>query len=85
MGALTQKGQVTIPKRVRDQLGLHPGDRIEFAVEDGRIVGHVRRVVDVMELYARLPGVDAERIDLDAEENAFADAAVEAYLKTAGE
>jgi antitoxin PrlF len=32
--AITSKGQVTIPKEVRDRMGLKPGDRIEF-VEDG--------------------------------------------------
>lgn len=36
MGAhrLTSKGQVTIPKAVRDDLGLGPGDVVEF-VRDG--------------------------------------------------
>ena len=29
---LTSKGQVTIPKNLRDRLGLKPFDRIEFAV-----------------------------------------------------
>ena len=27
---VTSKGQVTIPKRVRDVLGIKPGDEIEF-------------------------------------------------------
>ena len=27
---LTSKGQVTIPKDVRERLGLRPGDQIEF-------------------------------------------------------
>ena len=27
---VTSKGQVTIPKEVRDQMGLKPGDRIDF-------------------------------------------------------
>jgi len=31
---LTTKGQVTIPKSVRDSLHLHTGDRIEFVVRD---------------------------------------------------
>ncbi len=30
---ITSKGQVTIPKDVRERLGLRPGDEIEF-VED---------------------------------------------------
>lgn len=30
---LTSKGQITIPKDVRDQMGLKPGDRIDFVKE----------------------------------------------------
>ena len=36
------KGQITIPKRIRSQLGLHPGVRLDFAVENGRLVGTKR-------------------------------------------
>ena len=32
---LTSKGQVTIPKEVRDSLGLKPFDKIEFRIENG--------------------------------------------------
>ena len=32
---LTSKGQVTIPKAVRERLGLRPGDEIEFVEDDG--------------------------------------------------
>jgi antitoxin PrlF len=36
---VTRKGQVTIPKRVRDYLGIEPGSVVEFEVaSDGRIV-----------------------------------------------
>ncbi|MGH9589260.1 MAG: AbrB/MazE/SpoVT family DNA-binding domain-containing protein [Terracidiphilus sp.] len=35
---LTQKGQVTIPKRIRDTLNLKPGHQVVFDVsEDGKI------------------------------------------------
>ena len=38
---LTIKGQVTIPKRIRDALGLTPGTLIDFAVNhDGEVVLH---------------------------------------------
>ena len=30
---VTSKGQVTIPKRVRESLGLHAGDKITFTEE----------------------------------------------------
>lgn len=32
---LTSKGQVTIPKAVRDLLGLEAGDQLDFVVEGG--------------------------------------------------
>jgi AbrB family looped-hinge helix DNA binding protein len=41
---MTSKGQVTVPKTVRDRLGLKPGDEIEFVEEDG--IFTVRRVFD---------------------------------------
>ena len=35
---ITTKGQVTIPKRIRDELGLDAGTEVEFTVEeDGSI------------------------------------------------
>lgn len=35
---LTTKGQVTIPKRLRDYLGLSPGDTVRFEyTEDGAV------------------------------------------------
>lgn len=38
---LTSKGQVTVPKHIRDALKLAPGNAIEFAVNDtGEVVIH---------------------------------------------
>ena len=35
----TRKGQVTIPKPIRDALGLHPGMSVEFSVnQQGEVV-----------------------------------------------
>ena len=39
--AITSKGQVTIPKKIRDALQLAPGSRVDFNVNaDGQVVLH---------------------------------------------
>ena len=35
---ISSKGQVTVPQEIRKRLGLAPGDRVEFVVEEGRTV-----------------------------------------------
>jgi AbrB family looped-hinge helix DNA binding protein len=35
---LTRKGQITIPKPLRDRLGLHLGDRISFHLRGEEII-----------------------------------------------
>ena len=35
---VAERGQVTIPKALRDKLGIRPGTVLEFNVENGRLV-----------------------------------------------
>ena len=35
---MTSKGQVTLPKAVRDALGLKPGSEVEFVIDQNRLV-----------------------------------------------
>jgi antitoxin PrlF len=35
---VTDKGQVTIPKHIRDAAGVHPGSEVAFTLEGGKIV-----------------------------------------------
>jgi AbrB family looped-hinge helix DNA binding protein len=36
---VTSKGQVTIPKPIRDRLGIEPGSAVDFRMDaDGRVV-----------------------------------------------
>ena len=35
---LSDKGQITIPKKLRDELGLLPGTVLDFLEEDGSVV-----------------------------------------------
>jgi len=36
---VSEKGQITIPKALRDRLGIRPGQVLDFHEEKGRLVG----------------------------------------------
>lgn len=38
MSRMTSKGQTTIPKEIREQLGLKPGDRVAFILRGNEAV-----------------------------------------------
>lgn len=42
---LRPKRQVTLPKQICDQLGIEPGDVLEFTVEDSTIIARPRKLV----------------------------------------
>ena len=47
--AITVKGQATIPKAIREHLGLKPGDRVKFFVHpDGSVVLLPKRSATVL-------------------------------------
>jgi AbrB family looped-hinge helix DNA binding protein len=50
---VTSKGQVTIPKPVRDALGLAEGDLVLFRVVDGHAL--IARTPDLLELAGTIP------------------------------
>lgn len=66
VATMTNKGQVTIPKTVRDTLGLHSGDKLEFSCEKGGriVVTPIKKSVD--DLFGKL--FDPERIALSISE-----------------
>ncbi len=35
---VSEKGQVTIPKAIRERLGIRPGQVLDFSAEGGRLV-----------------------------------------------
>ena len=52
---VSQKGQITIPKRIRDRLGIRPGEVLDFDEEGGRLVARKAGGRDrVAELYGSL-------------------------------
>jgi antitoxin PrlF len=47
---LTSKGQITIPKEVREALGVQTGDRLAFRIRDDGTVLVEPETVDLMSL-----------------------------------
>jgi antitoxin PrlF len=52
---MTSKGQITVPKDVRLKLGLKPGVRVRFIVEDDGRVWLLPAKRDISELVGILP------------------------------
>lgn len=46
---LSQKGQVTIPRALRERLGLKPGQVLDFREERGRLVATKQQPTDPVE------------------------------------
>lgn len=61
---LTSKGQITIPKLVRDSLALHAGDKIEFVLTENNevLLKLVTKKVD--EVFGRLFRADRPAVDI---------------------
>ena len=65
------KGQVTIPKDVREILGVSTGDRVTFIVE-GTSVRIVNSAVYAMQILQNEMAGEAERAGLTSEEDVMA-------------
>ena len=56
---VSEKGQVTIPKQLRDSLGIEPGQELDFTEENGRLIARKvtnRDPVDAVYGVLTLPG-----------------------------
>lgn len=69
---VTSKGQVTLPRRIREALRIRPGDRIDFVLgEDGEVRLRAAEV-DVNELRGLLRRPGRKAVTLEAMEEAIA-------------
>lgn len=73
---ITSKGQMTLPKEVRDRLGLHPGDKIDFVFgTDGQLVIKPR-TIHVQQLFGLLHRKGEKAATLEEIEAGIAEGAV---------
>lgn len=80
---LTSRGQTTIPKSIREELRLHPGDRIEFILEEDQVV--LRRAgADITALDGMLDRSDREPVSIEAMNEAIERAASSEFMKGTG-
>jgi len=50
---MTSKGQVTLPKPVREQFSLHSGDKLDFIVRDDGVL----EVIPIKQPASKLKGI----------------------------
>jgi AbrB family looped-hinge helix DNA binding protein len=63
-----QKGQVVIPKAIRDLVQLHPGDEVEVGLQDDRIIITASRPSDQLGGRFARSGMAARLLDDRASE-----------------
>ena len=65
------KGQITIPKRVRDSIGLRPGDSVAYEIGDG--VAIIRKAEPLDVEYHRALTATLSEWNTPADDEAFRD------------
>ena len=73
--AVTTKGQTTLPRRVREQLGLQPGDRIRYILSEGEV--RLLKARSVMELEGMLARTGQPAVTLEEMEGGIERGALE--------
>ena len=71
LATLTAKGQVTIPKAVRDALGLNQGDQLSWELDDGSV--RVRLITPLDLAYMQGIETNLSEWASTADDEAFAD------------
>ncbi|MCD7060459.1 AbrB/MazE/SpoVT family DNA-binding domain-containing protein [Pelagibacterium xiamenense] len=79
---LTSKGQMTLPKEVRDDLNLKPGDKIEFVKVHGHyeLRARTRNIADFAGVLGEPP--NGRRLSVKDMDDAIAEAVVEEYRRS---
>jgi antitoxin PrlF len=80
---VTSKGQLTIPKQVREALGIKPGTKVDFYEgEKGEYIFRPR-TGSIMDLRGCVPKLD-HVVTIEEMNEGIADAVAESFLKSVG-
>jgi AbrB family looped-hinge helix DNA binding protein len=77
---VTSQGQVTIPKEMRERLGLHEGQKVRFTLEQGNRVVMAPATFQLKELFGIL-GKPRRSLTLEDMDETVREAAVERYSR----
>jgi AbrB family looped-hinge helix DNA binding protein len=78
-GTVTSKGQTTIPKAIREEAGIKPGDEVVFWVRGGDVV--VRRMTgSIRDLFGILWRPGQRPVSVEGMNEAIAQAACESGM-----
>ena len=76
---VTVKGQATLPKAVRDHLGLKPGDRVKFFIHpDGRVM--LLPTAPISRLRGILKKPSGKPVTIEEMDDAIAEGVTERFL-----
>ena len=63
LAKLTSKGQITVPKSIREYLELHVGDKIEFIIDHkGRVI-ITAKTVDIEDVFGMIKSKNSASVD----------------------
>ncbi|MEA3412579.1 MAG: AbrB/MazE/SpoVT family DNA-binding domain-containing protein [Pseudomonadota bacterium] len=82
---LSSKGQVTIPKEVRDALHLDAGDRVLFVVREDGVVELRPQTVDLRDLVGMLKPPEGKHLTVEEMDEAIGEAVVASYRRSVEE
>jgi len=78
---VTSKGQITIPKKIREKLNINPGDKVIFSEnEKGELVIETKKK-SILRLAGILHRPDQKKITIEEMNEAVKEAAVEKYKR----
>jgi AbrB family looped-hinge helix DNA binding protein len=81
---LSSKGQVTIPKEIRDALRVDPGDRVLFVIRTDGVVELRPETVNLLDLVGILEPSAGRRATIEEMNAAVRRAAASSFKKSTG-